>query len=289
MKNKNYLLDIPISMLCILFLSTVAGCFSFRISDKKAKADFKTANADLQLEDIEVNGFTLHYAKTGNDTLPILFFVHGTPGSWSAFRSYLKDTALQRKYQLISIDRPGFGKSNFGNAMNLSQQSKIISHLFTKLNKGKPIFLIGHSLGGPMICRLAIDNPGMISGLVILAGSQDPAAEKPEKWRPVLFKTSLNLLVPGSWRPSNEELWYLKKDLIELKYDLCKISCPVYLAHGSKDILVPFSNVGYTMKMLTGTSKKEIIVFEDDIEQVENHFLPSRKFNEIKQLLLTLY
>lgn len=277
----------------ILFLATlllsVQSCVSFRVADSKATKKFKSAGVQLHFKDSKVNGHTLHYAQTGINSLPSIVFVHGTPGSWNAFKNYMMDSALLRKYRLISIDRPGFGHSDFGNAMNLSQQSVVISSLLKQIQNGQPVFLVGHSLGGPMVCRLAIDNPEIISALVILAGSQDPAAEKPEKWRPVIFKTPLNYLIPGSWRPSNEELWYLKKDLVDLKRELYKITCPVYLLHGTKDILVPFSNVAYTDKMLTGTTKKEIIIFEDAAAKIENHFLPSKRFAEIKALLLNLY
>jgi hypothetical protein len=74
-----------------------------------------------------------------------------------------------------------------------------------------------------MIVQLAADNPKMFSGLIIISGSVDPAEEKPEKWRPWLFKTPLNIFVPGAFRPSNEEMWYLKKDLVKLKSEFSKI------------------------------------------------------------------
>ncbi len=273
----------------LLSLQSIQSCVSFRISDKKAIQKFQEAEVQLKFYNSSVNGYNLHYAQAGNANLPTIVFVHGTPGSWSAFDNYLMDSALRSKYRLISIDRPGFGHSDFGNALNLSQQSVIISSFLKEIKNEQSVFLVGHSLGGPMVCRLVIDNPTMISALIILAGSQDPAAEKPEKWRPLIFKTSLNYLIPGSWRPSNKELWYLKNDLIVLKPDLSKITCPVYLLHGTKDILVPFSNVAYTDKMLTGAAKKVKIVFEDQTEKIENHFLPSKKFNEIKALLLNLY
>lgn len=278
-----------IFLLLALSLLTLQSCFSFRVTDKAAIEKFNAAGVQLHFKNFKVNEHNLQYAQTGNERFPTLIFVHGTPGSWSAFQDYLLDSDLLKKYRLISIDRPGFGHSSFGNAMNLTQQSVIISAFLKEIQNGKRVFLVGHSLGGPMICRLAVDNPEMIAALVILAGSQDPAAEKAEKWRPLLFKTSLNYLIPGSWRPSNEELWYLKKDLLALKPDLSKITCPVYLLHGTKDILVPFSNVAYTDKMLTGTAKKEIIVFEDEKAKTDNHFLPSKKFTEIKALLLKLH
>lgn len=247
------------------------------------KKEFAKKGIALTTETKTIDGSHVHYAKTGNDSLPTIYFIHGTPGSWDAFAGYLKDSQLIQEYRLISIDRPGFGYSDFGNAVNLNRQSELISPLFYMLDNKKPAYLVGHSLGGPMIIKLAADNPTFFSGLVLLAGSNDPDAEKPEKWRPWLFKTPLNLLVPGAMRPSNEELWYLKKDLVNLKADFSKITCPVYIFHGKKDVLVPVSNVEYDKKMLTNARKITVILFPE-----ENHFIPWTQFTAIKEVLIAL-
>ena len=134
-----------------------------------------------------------------------------------------------------------------------------------------------------MIVKLVADNPNFFSAMVILAGSVDPAEEKPERWRPWLFKTPLNWFVPGAMRPSNEELWYLKKDLVHLKEDFKKISCRVYILHGDKDELVPVGNVEYAKKMLTNAASISITIFPG-----ENHFIPWTRFQEIKEVLLQL-
>lgn len=259
------------------------GCMTFREADATAIKNFNKQGITLRVNKLTIGEKTLHYVETGNASLPTIVFVHGTPGSWNAFENYLKDTDLLKRFRLISIDRPGFGYSDFGNPLNLLQQSVIITPLFSHIKNGQPVYLVGHSLGGPMICRLAVDNPTLFAGLIILAGSLDPAAENPEKWRPILFKTSLQYLIPGALRPSNVELWYLKKDLADLKPLLPQITCQVYILHGTKDMLVPFSNVAYMNKMFTHVANKETIVFDK-----ENHFIPWTKFKEIKGLLLRL-
>jgi pimeloyl-ACP methyl ester carboxylesterase len=259
------------------------SCMKFRTSDKKAKKKFEAAGVALKTPSLKIDGVNLHYAQTGNVSLPTLLFVHGTPGSWDAFRAYLMNKELLQHYRLISIDRPGFGFSDFGNAMNLSEQTNIISQWMDKIKNGKPFILVGHSLGGPLILKLAAARPQYTKALVILAGSQDPSVEKPEKWRPILFKTPLNFLVPGSLRPSNEELWYLKTDLKEMEDDYEKITCPVYMLHGTKDILVPYSNVAYTQKKLTKTDSVFVTTFEK-----ENHFIVWSREREIVELLLKL-
>ncbi len=270
-------------VLLLLWIMVAPGCMTFRKSDATMEKKFADKGVMLQTSTQKVAGTNIHYAKTGNDTLPTIYFVHGTPGSWDAFADYLLDSTLLQHYRLISIDRPGFGYSDFGKAFNLQRQSELISPVFYQLDNKKPAYLAGHSLGGPMIVKLAADNPGLFAGLVLLAGSVDPAAEKPEKWRPLLFKSPLNWLVPGALRPSNEELWYLKKDLIDLKPDFEKVTCPVYLLHGNKDMLVPVENVEYAKKMLSKALAIHVTIFPN-----ENHFIPWTRFAEIKQVLLQL-
>jgi len=255
----------------------------FRETDEEAKKEFQELGLTLVTKTIYEEGFDLHYVQIGSDTLPTLFFVHGSPGSWNAFKRYLQDKDLIRHYRMVAIDRPGFGFSEFNDARNLSEQTRIIDHLLTSIRNDKPIFLVGHSLGGPLIVKLYLDNSSLISGLVILAGALDPKSEKPEKWRPLLFKTPLNYFVPGAMRPSNEELWYLKKDLQVLDKELDKVFCPVWIVHGDKDNLVPVSNTAYAQRKLTNAKSVEITILRG-----ANHFIPWTHFAEIKGLLLNI-
>ena len=168
----------------VSWLVFAQGCMTFRTSDKKAKARFAEKGIVLKTTTIKRNGHNLHFVQTGADSLPTLLFIHGTPGSWTAFEPYLKDSVLLTRFRLISIDRPGFGDSDFGDAMHLHQQSEIMGPVIKSLKNGHPLWLIGHSMGGPMIVQLEADYPGLADGLVLIAGSIDPAAELPERWRP---------------------------------------------------------------------------------------------------------
>ena len=270
-------------ILLLLWLIMAQSCMKMCTSDSKAKLNFAEAGVDLQTPVKKINHFPLHYAQTGIDSLPTLLFIHGTPGSWDAFKNYLKNKELLNNYRMISIDRPGFGYSDFGNAMNLQEQINIIAEWMDSINNNKPFIIIGHSLGGPLAVKLAAARPHYTKAIVMLAASLDPSLEKPEKWRPVLFKTPLNFLIPGALRPSNEELWYLKKDLKQMNEDYLKITCPVYILHGTKDILVPYSNVAYAQKMLTKTDSVIVTTFEK-----ENHFIVWTREKEIVELLMKM-
>jgi pimeloyl-ACP methyl ester carboxylesterase len=283
---KRKLLRMTFRIVCFLlfvWLIFAQSCMKFRISDTEAKEKFSQAQVALVTATIPVNGFNMHLARTGADSLPTLFFIHGSPGSWHAFEQYMQDKDLIGKYRMISIDRPGFGYSNFNKAKNLEEQSQLISPLIKRFSNGKPVYAVGHSLGGPMIVKLQADNPELFDGLVLLAASVDPAAEKPEKWRPVLFKTPLNFFVPGAFRPSNKELWYLKKDLKQLDKQWSSIKCPVWVLHGDKDSFVPVSNAEYIKSKLHTNSGVTIKILPG-----ARHFIPWEQYAEIKDLLLTL-
>ena len=256
----------------------------FRTSDAQAELEFSRENVKLLTATNLINGRHIHYAETGNDSFPTIIFIHGSPGSWDAFAEYMKDKELLQNFRMISIDRPGFGYSDFGEPENLANQSKLLTPLIKSLANGKPIYLVGHSLGGPMIVKLAADNPELFGGLIILAGSMDPELEEKESWRPILYSFPLKFLVPGAMRPSNRELWYLKKDLVDLKPDFALIKCPVIIVHGNKDNMVPPANVDYTKKMFVNSTNIQVKILEG-----ANHFIPWTKFAEIKKLLLDLY
>jgi pimeloyl-ACP methyl ester carboxylesterase len=270
-------------ILLLIWIIIAPSCMTMRTEDSKMKKKFQDEGVELTTATEKVNDHAVHYAVTGIDTFPTIIFIHGTPGSWDAFAGYLKDKELLQRYRLISIDRPGFGYSDFGTPHHLQEQSDIMSPVLQKFKNGKPIFLVGHSLGGPMVVKLSADNPNLFSAVVIISGSIDPAEEKPEKWRPWLFKTPLNLLVPGAFKQSNEEIWYFKKDLFGLQNDFEKIHCPVLFIHGLKDTWVPPGNVEYGKKMLVNAAGISELLFPDG-----NHFIPWTKFSEIKQLLMNL-
>jgi len=255
----------------------------FRISDTKAKEKFEKLGVALTTATVKVGSSQMHYVKTGNDSFPTIVFVHGSPGSWDAFSLYLQDKDLLKQFRMISIDRPGFGYSNFGDAEHLDDQSALISPLFNLWKNGKPIYLVGHSLGGPMLIQLNADNQGLFNGLILLAGSVDPAEEKKEKWRYLLDAGALSYLLPGAFKPSNKELIFFKKDVYALENKFALVKCKVIIVHGTEDTFVPVGNATYAQSKLVNADSVRLILIPG-----ANHFIPWTKYETIKQILLEL-
>lgn len=271
-------------MLFCGYLLFCQSCMKMRLSSKKTMEYFSTSATSFTDSTFQINqAHQIHYIETGDKTKPTLFFIHGSPGSWDAYKTYLSDIDLQKKYRLIAIDRPGFGYSNFGEAENLEIQANLILAFIQSKNNQQPITLVGHSMGGPVIVKLATQNPTLFKNLVILAGAIDPKAETPENWRPVLMSKPIRYIIPGAFRPSNDELWWLKDDLIAMKPNLYKITSSIVIIHGTKDQLVPYSNVAFMKKEFVNAKKIETISIEN-----ANHFIPWVNYEEIKKSLMNL-
>lgn len=276
----------PFLLLLIVLVSWLImaqSCFMFRTADAKAIAAFQKSGITLKTGTRYQNGAPLHYVQTGSDSLPTLIFIHGTPGSWNAFEIYLRDSLLRNRYRMISIDRPGFGYSNFGKAWNLADQSKLMGPLLAQFKNNQPLWLVGHSLGGPMVLQLDLDYPQLATGLVLISGSIDPDAEKPEHWRKILEKTPLKFFLPGAFRPSNTELIYLKTDLKILSPRLGEVKKPVLFIHGKSDSWVPPVNVEFGIKQLVQATRVDTLWLEG------GHFIPWTAFTPIQQKLLALH
>ena len=255
----------------------------FRVTDDHLKKIFKENGVSLFIGTTKIGGHELHYVKTGNDTASTLFFIHGTPGSLSNYGRYLADSELIRRYRLVSVDRPGFGYSDFGNTMDLAHQANLISSLIDSLSNSKQVYLVGHSLGGPLVAKLAAMKPSVVIGILVLAGSVDPSQEPSRWWRPIITYTPLRWMIPTSWRYSNEELYWLKDDLVKLKDDFPNVRCPVYIFHGDKDENVPVANADYTKKMFVNSKNVVTTIFPGG-----DHFIVWNKYDEIKKKLLDL-
>jgi pimeloyl-ACP methyl ester carboxylesterase len=259
-------------------------CMRFRMSDTKAKRVFAAKKVSLQIFDTVLNGHTIHYAVSGNDSLPTMVFIHGSPGSWSHYMDFMYDDSLRKKFRFISIDRPGFGYSDFGNAMHLKEQSELLLRVIAANQNNKPIYLAGHSIGGPVVAQMAAMSPGSFKKIIIMSGSISPYLEAKESWRHLMNNDLMNRFLPGAFAPSNTEILWFKKDLFQLEKELANINTSVVFIHGDKDTWVPIENVRYGMERMINAAG-----FQSDTLHGADHMIPWKRTAEVKSVLLNLY
>lgn len=255
--------------------------FQFRTSDQSVYDQFKTEKLAVEIATQKIRQFPIHYFVTGDSAKTTIVFIHGSPGSWNTFINYFRDADLVQHFQMLGIDRPGFGKSNFGQALPLPVQCNLIGLLLKKLRNNHPLILVGHSLGGALAVKIAAEFPDDVQGLLLLAASVNPKAEPVETWRYLLQTYPFRHLLPGAFRPSNDELLFFKQDVTTLPDDLNKITCPVIIVQGLEDSFVPPENAYYAQKMLKNAANVQLITLKNI-----DHFLPWSHFTLIKNLLL---
>lgn len=262
------------------------SCFTLRYNPKETQESFAIAQVAYVDSTAIINGQRIHYIETGQKGNDLLVFVHGSPGSWNSFEKYVQDSLLLERYQMIAVDRPGFGYSNYRDAQNLKDQAVAINLFLDKMaiKDSTNITLIGHSYGGPLIAKMAVLEPESYKNLIMLAGALDPKAEKPEKWRPVIASFPLRYLVPGSLRTSNKELWWLKDDLYVMDKELDKVTSNIYIFHGTDDVLVPFQNVDYMKTKFLNANMLKV-----DAIQGADHFIPWTHYTRVRDSLLKLH
>lgn len=266
----------------IIFFQLCSSCMSFRLSEKEVAEHFANQKYKPTQHQILVNERSINYAEIGNDTLPIAFFVHGSPGSWSGWEGFFKDSVLLQKVKMVAVDRPGFGYSGLGKAeKTLTEQSKYLKPIVEKYKKeNRKLILIGHSLGGPMIARMAMDYPELIDNLVFVAASNAPELE-PARWYRFIGDFNLfRYLIPRSFRASNREILYLKPELEKMLPLWKNIQQKSIVIQGDKDIFVPYQNADFTRKMLEN-AEVELIMKKE-----MNHFVPWSNPELIREAIL---
>lgn len=265
-----------------LILTGLSRCVQIRMSDKKVEKYFAGSPQQPTFHTIETDEQPIHYAEIGADTLPMVVFVHGSPGSWDAFISFFKDSTLYRKARLVSVDRPGFGKSDLGYAEpSLSVQAAAIAPVLQTNKSAKLPILIGHSLGGPVIARMAMDFPELVGSLIMVAPSIDPAMEKWEWYRHLGNFALVRPMLPVEMDVSNQEILPLKAELTQMLPLWKNIRVPVTVIQGDKDNLVPAENADF--------ARRQLVHALVDVQMIPdmNHFIPWSRPESIRDAILT--
>lgn len=227
------------------------------------------------------DGGSLNAVWTGDSTKPLLCFLHGSPGSWSAFENYLQDSSLLENFCMIAVDRPGFGYSEFGKPEpSLQRQSEAVMSVMDFVSGERSFFVAGHSLGGPLAIKMAFLNPRRIQGIILMAASVDPKLEPREFFRPVLKKNFFKYLIPTSFWVSNYEIEALMGELEKMENEWKEISCPVVSIHGTKDKFVPIANADYLARQLINSNYRDVRL------QGKNHFIPWTAMDTIRQEII---
>ena len=125
---------------------------------------------------IDVEGARLHVVERGQG--PALLLIHGLGGQLRNFSRILDP--LAERHRVVLVDRPGSGYSTAPGALqpSLADQARSLASLIDRLALDRPVG-VGHSLGGALALVLALNHPGSVGGLALLAPFTRPARRTP--------------------------------------------------------------------------------------------------------------
>lgn len=247
-KPKKYVFKLLALGLVILFFFNACARLQWRYSDTEIFERFDersipTEISYFQIDSLDLNIRVQHITRTDN-TINLVFF-HGSPSSLSAWDRYLMDTTLLDEANLIAIDRPGYGYSNFGKELpEIHPQAEAMSALLNHYDL-KNVITIGSSYGGPLAARIAAIND-RVKGVIMISPAIDPNQEK-KIWASRFTQWwATRWLVPRGYRVAGDEKTIHAAEMAKIDADWHKVNIPVMHIHGDADDLVPYTNVNYT-------------------------------------------
>lgn len=267
----------------LLLFFLINSCMSFKQSDKHINKVFRKANKIPVIYRENYQGKAIRYIASDyiNNNLPTILFIHGAPGSSDNFFKYLKDDDLSKKANLISVDRLGYGFSDYGNAeTSINKQAESI-YTIIKKHQLNNLIVIGWSYGVPIAAKMAYKYHE-VKQSVLVAGAISPKDEKFFGIAKLLRWNSTKWMFSKALKVSDKEKTTHVDELTKMLKDWESIKTPITYYHGTKDKIVPYKNIDFITAKVNDSLLTAITV------EGGNHFILSKKYSMIKQKLIDI-
>lgn len=246
---------------------------------------FKDQHIPFKDTTIVKNGQVVRWISAGDATKPMVLFIHGSPGSWDAFKAYLSDSGLLQKAYLVALDRPGYGGSGTIGLSTLQAQAEAVASGFIFNKDTQKITVVAHSYGGPIAVKLALLFPNQIKQLILIAPAIAPEVEEG-----IGFKRKAQSMTEWTWWSwtlgsdmlnSAKEMQPLPNEVRQIEKDFLKLRLPITEIHGTDDPLAPYANQAYVMHAMKNAAVDTIVL------SGKNHFIPFTMPNKMIAIIIS--
>jgi pimeloyl-ACP methyl ester carboxylesterase len=227
-----------------------------------------------------VGGYPVRYKVAGDKGEPVIL-VHGLSGSTRWWGQNVE--ALARRHQVFLVDLPGFGAMRSSPLRQGVHEATGWLIRWMEATSARPAHLVGHSMGGQICLRIAIERPELVNRLALVAPAVSfardsifskiaPLVNESRRFSPRFFAT----LGYDALRAGPTTLLRSARDLLQqdAARDLEAIQAPTLLIWGEHDAIVPLS-VGYELRRLMPQSR--LLVLKDASHVPMFH--DARRFN----------
>jgi pimeloyl-ACP methyl ester carboxylesterase len=184
-------------LLVILLMAVLVGPFLVPIPPLEGTFPPQSL-ADPDSQFIEIGDLSLH-VKTRGEGEPVIMLLHGFGASLYSWQPVM-DTLAQLG-MVIAYDRPAFGLSERPltwegqNPYGPEAQVAIVIELLDHYNVQRAI-LVGHSAGGTVAMRVALERPERVSALILVDPAVYAEGGMPAFVRPLLATPQMRRLGP---------------------------------------------------------------------------------------------
>lgn len=149
-----------------------------------------------------MNSSSLNYQLTGdNPDLDYVILIHGLFGDLNNLAMVKRE--LENEFNVLSIDLPDHGQSAFSETFSFENSANAIVSLTESL--GISTFsILGHSLGGKVSMRVALDFPDKVTSLIV--ADIAPVANPPRHDNVFNGLKGVDLAATKSRQHANEQL-----------------------------------------------------------------------------------
>lgn len=237
------------------------------------------------------DGFIFPYWIEGIKENPPLIVIAGFTGTHKDMVDFARE--FRDKYFVIVPDMPGWGKSPVGQyPLTMEGYSTFLEDLVVHLAIKKKIRLIGHCMGCAIVLAFARQYPEKIEQLFLVSPSYLDkvsnamfehlahwSTHAPKIFRPFFFffrsrvfaiplgffviqsrslKRKISIIIGNTIKQQ-----FQREDVVEKNWNsmalfnyhiISRVSLPVHIIHGKKDILIPFSQAEKLAAMRPGTT-----------------------------------
>jgi pimeloyl-ACP methyl ester carboxylesterase len=262
---------------------------------------------------------TIAYADEGKGE--VILFVHGL-GSYAPAWQY-NVAELSKKYRCIVVDLPGYGKSSKGKYdASMSFQA---AHLFALMDQLEiPEFHIaGHSMGGQIALTMALQAPGRIKSLLLMAPAGIETFSEPEKQTFAVTTTpaAMAAVTDEQYRfnlsinfyQMDERAEFMYSDRMAIKEDaqfmdymhvlsrgvmsmlnepvfelLPQIKQPILVVYGADDKLIPnkYMHPGMDTQQVAALAKQQMPQAEVHLVEMAGHFVHFEQPEQLNKLMM---
>lgn len=209
---------------------------------------------------------------------------------------------LTHHMNVFRYDQRGHGKSegkrgDLTNTKELPDDCKIVIDIAKEQFPDIPTFLLGHSMGGHTVLKVATNYPGCVDGII----ATDPLSisfgdmkfeGSPEAYVPNELGKGVNTdsRVTAKYNSDPMNLTEFTVRLVntlqdsaaELKDNLDKITDPILLLHGEADGIIPYTDSLKIYQEFASTDK-ELHIYPHLMHEILNE--PSRKWEIYSEIL----